>query len=284
LLQFPSGAHFARITCFELRSLAIAPARFFCFSREIAVRHWVAGLLWAGVWFGIAGCNPVPPPNGALSAVQTLSDRQRVGNVYIVRGLFGNFSTGMDELQADLEAAGIRAVVYQHLQATSLAKRIADTYRASGEHEPLVLVGHSLGADSIVDISRHLEREQVAVQLLVTVDPVYADPVPGNVARAVNYYISNGPLDLFPALRGIRIKRAEGADAPLENVNLRDHPNLSGALTNHFTIDSNPKVRQAIVQQVLTVCEPRPAGEAGINARLPGTRPEASRTAWTHEP
>jgi hypothetical protein len=224
------------------------------------------------------GCNPIPPPTGSLKSVHPLSDQPRLGNVYIVRGLFGNFSTGMDDLQQDLQAAGVRSRVYQHTQAGSLAKAIAKAYRSAPASEPLVLVGHSLGADDVVSIAKQLQKNCLPVHLLITVDPVYVDPVPANVQHAINYYRSVGILEVVPALRGVAIKPDKDAGGRLENMNLNDHPELTNTLTNHFTIDTNPKVRQAIVQRVLEVCGPRSA--AADTTVRPNLAPADGRAAW----
>lgn len=237
---------------------------------------WNLGVLAAlGLTAFGGGCSPIPPPNGPLEAVQPVSQTPRMGNVYIVRGLFGNFSMGMDGLQEELEAQGVRSVVYQHLQAGALADAIARRYHGVWQAEPLVLVGHSLGADDVVDIATRLQEQQVPVQLLITLDPVFADPVPANVRHAVNYYRST-PLDWFPALRGIPLKWQRGASGRLDNLELSEHPELANALTNHFTIDGSPKVRQSIVKQVLAVCPTRSPAMADSGKRAPVALPAIS--------
>jgi thioesterase domain-containing protein len=58
-------------------------------------------------------------------------------------------------------------------------------WHASGESGPLVLVGHSQGANNVIDMARLLQRENIPVDLLVTLAPAMQDPIPGNVVRAI---------------------------------------------------------------------------------------------------
>ena len=184
--------------------------------------------------------------------------QQRQGSVYLVRGLLGPFSMGMDKIGEELRQQGVHAVVFQHSQEGELADALGREYSATGSAEPLVLIGHSLGADDVVEISRKLTAKNIRITLMITVDPVMADPVPGNVAQTINFYRSNGVMDVLPIFRGIPLKAGQGAEVHLMNLNLNKHEELLEPGTNHFTIDKNSRVRHAIVQQVLEVCPVRP--------------------------
>src|SRR5262249_50285133 len=74
--------------------------------------------------------------------------------------------------------------------------------RAAGKNGSLVLVGHSQGANNVIEMARLLEKEKLPVDLLVTLAPLFQDPLPGNVVRAINYYHSPGwgsPMLVFMA-------------------------------------------------------------------------------------
>lgn len=218
----------------------------------------------------LGGC--LVPANGPLTAIQPASDKPRQGNVYIMRGLIGCFSRGMDGLQEQLDAAGVRSVVYQHTQSDEVARTIISRYRlAAGE--PLVLVGHSLGADDTVAIAQQLRDAGVKIDLIVTVDPVNVDPVPGNVRRAVDFYRTIPVVGLIPVLRGIPLKPEAGATVQVTNYDLADHPELRETLTNHFNIDADKKVWQAIMREVMEVCPERPGYVA---VKRPGSGERAS--------
>src|SRR3954454_21296022 len=102
--------------------------------------------------------------------------------VLLLRGWFGVFSTGLDSIADDLKKRGIRAEVAGHTHWKTAANEILD--RANGDFGPLVLVGHSQGANNVIDIARLLEVRKVPVALLVTLAPYMQNPIPGNVVRA----------------------------------------------------------------------------------------------------
>jgi hypothetical protein len=124
--------------------------------------------------------------------------------VILLRGWFGVFSTGLDEIAEALKAKGIRAEVAGHLHWKTAAEEIVRE-RAEGNTDALVLVGHSQGANNVIDMARVLEAHNVPVALLVTLAPYRQNPVPTNVIRAINYYQSSGwgaPVTAGPGFRG----------------------------------------------------------------------------------
>src|SRR6266853_4193840 len=73
--------------------------------------------------------------------------------VYLLRGWFGVFSTGLDSLAAELRSKGIKAETVGHLAwKTTVANIIKD--HASADSGALVLVGHSQGANNVIDMAR----------------------------------------------------------------------------------------------------------------------------------
>jgi hypothetical protein len=59
---------------------------------------------------------------------------------------------------------------------------------------------------------RHLKRENISVDLLVTLAPAMQDPIPDNVVRAINYYNSPG--------WGAPVTADAGYHGRLANINL----------------------------------------------------------------
>src|SRR5690242_10125122 len=80
------------------------------------------------------GCSSQGLRNGDLNAVQVSSTAPRAGNVYLIRGWIGVFSTGMDQLGDKLTAQGIRTVVYQDGQHSVLADQIIKVYKGQTNH------------------------------------------------------------------------------------------------------------------------------------------------------
>lgn len=72
-------------------------------------------------------------------------------------------------------------------------------------HARIILYGHSWGGSTVVVLSRQLQREGIPVLLTIQVDSI-AKPgrndqiIPANVARAVNFYQTGGPLHGIPEI------------------------------------------------------------------------------------
>jgi pimeloyl-ACP methyl ester carboxylesterase len=204
-----------------------------------------------------AGCSiPVVNP-GSMELVQPVSKAPRAGNVYLVRGWLGVFSTGIDTLGDKVKAAGVADAVYQEAQWRTLAAAIIEKYKGVKDPEPLILVGHSYGADDIVAIARELEKANLPVDLLVTIDATTPPSVPANVRRVYNLY-QTGVFDALPFIRGIPLQADPDFKGKLENVNIRvDRTDLLDGDVNHFNIEKKDKIHQEALKQILATCPPR---------------------------
>jgi hypothetical protein len=154
-------------------------------------------------------------------------------HVYLLRGWFGVFSTGMDAMAEQLRAKGIQAEAIGHLEWRSAALKLAAD-RAAGDTGRIALVGHSQGANNVIDMARELEKHGVAVDLLITLAPWLQDPVPANVVHAVNYYQDPGwgtPLKTDPGFKG-----------ELANVNVAGEASVF-----HINIDKDPRIQAEVV-------------------------------------
>jgi hypothetical protein len=202
------------------------------------------------------GCASTQP--GELSEVQAFSRRPRAGNVYLLRGWIGIFSSGIDQIGDKINAAGVRAHVYQADQWEDLAQAIEKKYKSAPKHEPLILMGHSFGADDALRISTALQDAGIMVDLVIAIDPVTPPPVPGNVRRCSDIYQSNGAWDKVPAFRGVPLQLAEGSQTQLQNIDIRkDRTDLLEPGTDHFNIEKKGKVHMEVLRQILAVCPPR---------------------------
>ena len=203
------------------------------------------------------GCSKTTRP-GPLDRVQPFSDKPRAGNAYLLRGFIGVFSEGVDNLGREIDRSGVRAHVYQDDQWAALARTIAREYQGKRDAEPLVLIGHSYGADDVIRIARELDKANVPVALLVTLDPVTPPPVPKNVREALNIYQSNGAWDALPFLRGVPVKADAQFVGRLDNFDIRkDRRDLLEPGTDHFNIEKKGAVHEEVVGNVLMTCPPR---------------------------
>ena len=163
-------------------------------------------------------------------------------HVLFLRGWFGVFSTGLDGMADDLKAKGIKAEVAGHLYWQTGLTEILKA-RAAGKTGPIILVGHSQGANNVIDIARGLEARNIPVDLVVTLAPFMQYPVPANVKQAVNYYQQGGwgaPLEGTPGFHG-----------KIMNVNVNDDPSVT-----HINIDKSTRVRADIVRMVTSLVKP----------------------------
>ena len=208
-----------------------------------------------------AGCANIPP--GKIEAIEPLSQpavNTRVGNAYLFRGFIGVFSTGMNEMNDELAARGIRSHVFQADQWSSVADAIAREYHDRPNAEPIVLVGHSYGADNVLRIAQAIKARNVKIDLIVTLDPVTPPKVAPNVRQVVNLYQSNGGWDALPWLRGIALEAETpgSPDSAVTNINIRTmRKDLLDADLNHFNIEKKPKVHAEVIRRIEQVCVTR---------------------------
>jgi hypothetical protein len=161
--------------------------------------------------------------------------------VILLRGWFGVFSTGLDSIADQLKAKGIEVEVAGHLYwSTALTEILRE--RSTGQIRLLVLVGHSQGANNVINIARALQSHDVTVDLLVTISPFLQNSIPANVVKAINYYQAPG--------WGQPVAGDRGFHGKIENVNLaRD------LTVTHITIDKNPKVQAEILHEIATLAQ-----------------------------
>jgi hypothetical protein len=162
---------------------------------------------------------------------------KRPGHVYLMRGIFNVFSLGMDQIAYKLQASGVATTVANHTSWRGLADDMVASYR-SGNREPIILMGHSAGADATISIARRLQGAGVPVALIVNFDPVSPDPVPPNVKQVVNFYV--------PAGWGAAVAADKKFKGQLANVN-------ENATTNHFSIDKDDGLQRQAIARVMAV-------------------------------
>jgi pimeloyl-ACP methyl ester carboxylesterase len=219
------------------------------------VRNLATALILSG---SLIGCSAMK--NGSMAAVTPVTTTQpRVGTVYLLRGWIGIFSTGIDKLGDEINAAGVHAQVYQESQWSTLASTIIEKYENQPNHEPIVIVGHSYGADDSILIARKLAEKNIKVQLVVTLDPVTPRKVPANATLVYNLY-QTGALDGLPFLRGIALTPDSPGPVTLLNMNIRkDRTDLLDKNLDHFNIEKKEKIHADVLAQVLKACPPRAA-------------------------
>jgi pimeloyl-ACP methyl ester carboxylesterase len=109
--------------------------------------------------------------------------------VYVFRGGLDIFSTGMNTLADELKAKGIPAVAENFMDWHDAIADIEKAYRA--RPYPIVIVGHSYGANTALLMSYELAKSGIPVALLVFYDLTDSGKAPPNVAHVLNFRSSS---------------------------------------------------------------------------------------------
>jgi len=161
--------------------------------------------------------------------------------VFAIRGVAGIlFSRGMNALCDEL--ADVAAVTCTVEDFTEVPVIEAEARAADRAGQRVVLVGHSMGADTAIRVAA---ETGLPVAMVAAIDPPQfrVRPVPDNVALVLNYYqqidvLGRGVVSTVPGFRG-RVFRIE-----------LDEP--------HIVIDRDPEIHAAIINEIRSLLEPAP--------------------------
>jgi hypothetical protein len=202
------------------------------------------------------------------------------GHLYAMRGFLGIFSTGMDILVNKLNRRHIVAAAAVADEARYPLRKFLIRQSIAGRLTgPLILVGHSWGADDQVRIARALGRAGIKVNLLLLIDPVTPPPVPVNVIRCVDIYKSHPLTDWIPLWRGVADDARNPAVTNLTVINLRTAKvGFDTSVVNHVNISAVPGVQKMMMHYILDTLE-RAAGrpsEAGATTLPSSVHPPST--------
>jgi thioesterase domain-containing protein len=158
-------------------------------------------------------------------------------HVYLFRGLADIFSAGIDTLTEELKKSGVYATSHSEGTWKAVADRAVADYKAKKEG-PIILIGHSLGADAVMEMADYLGDKGVPVALVVPFDGTQSFSVSANVARVINFtqrdyaYMKPGP----------------GFHGSLSNVDVSSNRDI-----NHLNIDKSPEPHARVVREVLAI-------------------------------
>jgi hypothetical protein len=159
--------------------------------------------------------------------------------IYMMRGLLGIFSLGIESLAAKLRAQGYEPQILGWDQWGQIASEILANNRA-GDTSQIILIGHSLGSNSTIQVANAVQQANIPVDLIVTFDITQPLQVPRNVLRFINFYQYNG--------FGERAVPGYGFTGELQNIDL-----TADASIGHGNIDEIPRLQQAVVDKVLEI-------------------------------
>lgn len=190
--------------------------------------------------FALVGITATGTGSGiAQTANVEIAKRARhQGDVYLVRGGFNVFSRGLDDMAQTLKKRGVKAQVISHRSSDGAVDKIIANRKKFGR-KPVVLIGHSLGANAIIRMATKLRKSGIAVTYMVTFAATKPDPIPRNVRKATNYYFKTDGW-------GEPVTKARGARANLKNIDLS---NTDGV--HHFNIEKNKRLQRQVIRNVL---------------------------------
>ena len=194
-------------------------------------------LLFAGVALALSG-------GAAQAAPRKPSENAPQADVYLLRGFGDIFSTGIDEIGKQLQANGVNAHVNGHQASGFVLNHILADQRKN-PRAPVILIGHSLGANAIIDIATALEKKGIQVAYMASFAATAPAPLPGNIKRVVNFYFKQNGWGL-PLTAGPRFK------GRLDN---RDFSGVKGI--GHFNIEKQRSLQDEVVRNVLSILRSR---------------------------
>jgi hypothetical protein len=207
-----------------------------------------------------------PKPAAAAVPARITTDTR----VYLLRGLLNIFSLGMDTLSDKLNAMGITSEVFNHDSWPQVASRIIDDHKA-GRQGAVVLIGHSLGADVLFNLTERLERDNIPVRLVVPFDPTSSYEVTKNVDHLLNFYQLNG--------FGRRVGAPKGYKGELVNMDLSGDQSFG-----HGSIDKSERLHTLVIEKIKKVAltpnkKRSPKTDTAATTGSVGAKPAASAAA-----
>lgn len=224
----------------------------------------ILSLFMIAVFLG--GCGDItgrgPAPLEKTVDASNRAHHKLVGYVYCMRGWLGIFSTGMDALADKIDKqAGAPAVSVADEEWNRLRNWLVEVHQ-KGELDqgPLILLGHSYGADDQIRVAQHLKEAGINVDLLVLIDPVTPPPVPTNVKRVYCVYYSHPLTDWYPAWRGVPATVEDSKLTSIVNIDLRTTDvGFDTSAINHVNVEKVDGVHQMVIKEIEKECPLRTA-------------------------
>ena len=169
----------------------------------------------------------------------------RTGEVYLLRGLANVFSRGMDTLGAKMVRAGLDARVFNHAAWEELAYNIHLRNKYGKVSYPIIIMGHSLGANATFRMAKYLGDRGIRVQYAVAFDGTQRLVATSNVRRAINYYLPNDSKSNV-------IRKGPGFKGTIKNINVSRVPGIK-----HTTVEKQAKFHNDVLKRTLSYTRKR---------------------------
>jgi pimeloyl-ACP methyl ester carboxylesterase len=155
--------------------------------------------------------------------------------IVLMRGLANVFSRGMDEMSERLTGLGFQPSLINHRGWQVAADTIAQNYR-NGNRAPIIIIGHSLGANAAFRLAKRLQGQNIPVAYVAVFDPTQSLAVPANVDTFVNFYLNRTgrPARFSPTRHKSKV-----------NINLTTSPGMT-----HTNIDQSRRLQDIVIGRI----------------------------------
>lgn len=185
----------------------------------------------------------------------------RTGEIYMMRGLANVFSRGIDEMATELRNDGYDAANFSYRLWPKIAEDVVSRASRKQVSYPVIIIGHSLGANESSKFANYLTSNNVNVDLVVAFDPVETGSITKGVKKVVNYYL--------PKSEDIRI----GSNTKAEDNTIHASNDFDGIL-NNIDVSSDPTITHLNIDKHL----PYQTATLSNIKDLTGTRKKRART------
>jgi hypothetical protein len=185
-------------------------------------------------------------------------------HVYLFRGLFPIFSSGMVEIAARLHKHGISASVYNHTEWQQVTEKITAGYK-TGHLRRIILVGYSAGAGAMTKTTAQLGARGIPVKLAISLDPVWPITAAGQVDRYVNYYSSYGSHS---------VRRGQQFKGSVQNIDVGGTPGMG-----HLNLDTDVMVQGKVVNEIRAALLADPHTTSSSKTVAPSADRQAKKTS-----
>ncbi len=179
-----------------------------------------------------------PKASNGDSAIVLAKRARFLGDIIFVRGGFNVFSAGLDQMAKTLVKKGIKSRVTQFTDTDSTVSTILRHQKQFGR-KPVILIGHSLGANQVIRIAQILLKKRVRVNYMALFAATNPKPIPRNVIKATNYYFKTNGW-------GKPILRGKGTRGRIKNIDLSPAVGI-----HHFNIEKMPKLQRQVIRNIL---------------------------------
>ncbi len=180
--------------------------------------------------------------NYASSTDSGSSSAHDDAQIYMFTGGFnGIFSTGVHDMASELRKKGVPAKALSWTKKGSSQYAIKQAYKKN-RARPIILAGHSFGADTALSIADGLTSAGIPVDLVIVFDPLGSATVPKGVKKFINYKASGSKKN--PG----SFKPGPGFNGKIVNVDIRTLPGLDRA--SHWNIVNQQNLQKRVVDEI----------------------------------